>query len=232
MVSARCAASIALAMVSLLPRSSPSVRDQRFAPFLFAHQLIRGQKRGVVHHRPAVLAAPTAVGIRIAPAAAGVRVDLLQAGLQLRARTGHVRQQIRRVRKLNHKRLVRLALQHVIQKRRACGPFLVQHVPLAHAGVHQQPQRQGQVLILIEVADRLLRAVNLQDEIVLAQRLHQRAFLVPHHYRQVDQAGAHAQRRRLVGSLRGLVCALCRQARRPSAKENCCEHPPGNLHVR
>ena len=72
--------------------------------------------------------------------------------------------------KVNQKRLILFVFaQGVIDETRAGAALLIEHPPLAHAGVHQQADGERQIVFTDKVADRLGAAVLVDREVVLGQ---------------------------------------------------------------
>ena len=116
-------------------------------------------------------------------------VDLFQCCLEERARRGKVLQEFGLACKLHDERLVLRRGHHLVEEGAAGGALFVDDVALGAAGIDQQAKRKGKILVLVEVADGLGFAVDLQNEVVLGEVLDQGAFFVPDDYREVDEAG-------------------------------------------
>ena len=79
--------------------------------------------------------------------------QVIQRRLQLRARGGQVLQELDVPIEVNDEGLVLVGAHQVVEEAVAGGALLVQHAPLAHAGVHQQPERERKVGLFSEIAD-------------------------------------------------------------------------------
>ena len=189
--------------------------DHRLAALLFPHDFVRREidrvvKRGAASHSPR--SSPTAAGITAttgistAPASVpGARIvfgrrDLQQPqrGFQFLVRRGQVLQQLHLAIEVNQEGLV-LVAQQVGEKAAAGVALIRQNAPLAHAGIHQQPQRQRQIGLARKIRDRLRAPVFFQFEIVLTQIPYDLAFLVAHggehiHHLDVDRDGGLIRR--------------------------------------
>ena len=59
------------------------------------------------------------------------------------------------------------------------------------AGVDEQAEGEGKVLVHVEVADGLRFAVDLEDEVVLGEVLDEGSFFVADDDREIDEAGVY-----------------------------------------
>ena len=96
---------------------------------------------------------------------------------------------------MDHKRLVQVFPQHLVEKLEAGRALFRDQAPLAPAHIHQKPHRQRQIAFLREVADRLRAPVLLEQEIVLGEIAHHRALLIPDRREEVDYFDAGGERR-------------------------------------
>ncbi len=181
--------------------------DHRLAAFLFPHDFVRCEidrvvKRGAASHSPRI--SPTAAGITAttgistAPASVpGARIvfgrrDLQQPErrLQFLVRRGQVLQQFHLAIEVNQEGLV-LVAQQAGEKAAAGVALIRQNAPLAHAGIHQQPQRQLQIGLARKICDCLRAPVFFQFEIVLTQIRYDLAFLVANGGEHIHHLDVH-----------------------------------------
>ena len=94
--------------------------------------------------------------------------------------------------------LVLVFAHQVFQKGVAGDTLLLQHAPLAHAGVHQQAEREREIGFFGEVADRLRTAVFFQLEVVLGQVVYDLAVFVAHRGQHIDHFDVGREGRRLL----------------------------------
>ena len=79
--------------------------------------------------------------------------------------------------------------EHLVEEGAAGGALFVDDVALGEAGVDEQAEGEGKVGVLVEVADGLGFAVDLQDEVVLGEVLDESAFFVADDDGEIDEAG-------------------------------------------
>ena len=106
--------------------------------------------------------------------------------LQIGAVGGQILQQFRLVVEVDHEGLVLLGAQNAIEEPQAGGFFLTEHAPLAHAGIHQQTQRQRQVGFVRKVLDDLRAPVFEHGEVVLAEHGNHVSLFIAHGCQNVD----------------------------------------------
>jgi hypothetical protein len=163
--------------------------DQRLAPLLFLHQLIRCQENRVVEVRAAVKTVAATI-IPVAAAIVVVRgIEQRNGFFQLFARGGEFLQQLNLMIEVNQEGLVHVRAENVIEEGIARIALRAEDVSLAHTGVHQRPEGQRDVALAGEEGDGLRLAVFVEREVVLVQRLDDFAVLVPH--RGVQRHGFH-----------------------------------------
>ena len=120
-------------------------------------------------------------------------VDLFEGGLELGAGGGEVLQEFGLAGELDDEGLVLRGGEHLVEEGAAGGALFVDDVALGEAGVDEQAEGQGKICVLVEVADGLGFAVDLEDEVVLGEVLDERAFFVADDYREVDEAGVDGE---------------------------------------
>ena len=97
---------------------------------------------------------------------------------------------------MNDERLVFGSSQHLIQETLAGCSLLIQNIPLTHAGVDKQAEREGKVGFLRKIANRLRVTIFLEQEVVFGQIANDLAMLIPDSDRQGDHFDVHRQRGR------------------------------------
>ena len=88
------------------------------------------------------------------------------------------------------------AVSMVSSKRAAGGAFFVKHAALRLAGVDEQAKGKRQIVVMIEVANRLRVPVDCEAEVCLGQGLDESALLVADDHRKVDQTSIDREMRR------------------------------------
>ena len=116
-------------------------------------------------------------------------VDLLESSLKQWAGRGDVLQKLRLRGKLHDEGLVLRRGEHLVEEGAAGGALFVDDVALGEAGVDEQAEGQREVGVLVEVADGLGFAVDLEDEVVLGEVLDEGTLFVTDDDREVDEAG-------------------------------------------
>jgi hypothetical protein len=116
--------------------------------------------------------------------------------LQLVTRGNEILEQLHFSVKMDDECLVFGSSQHLIQETLAGRSFLIQNIPLAHAGVDKQAEREGKVGFLRKIANRLRVTIFLEEEIVFGQIADDLAMLVSDSDRQSDHFDVHRQRGR------------------------------------
>ncbi len=81
--------------------------------------------------------------------------------------------------------------EHLVEEGAAGGALFVDDVALGEAGVDEQAEDEGEVGVLVEVADGLGFAVDLEDEVVLGEVLDEGAFFVADDDGEIDEAGVN-----------------------------------------
>ncbi len=99
---------------------------------------------------------------------------------------------------MNHKSLVFIFAQHVIEKGVARAALLVQNAPLAHARVHQKTKRQGKIGLLREISNRLRMAVLLHNEIIFVQVVDEMPVLIANRRKHAYHLHVHRDGRPLL----------------------------------
>ena len=79
---------------------------------------------------------------------------------------------------MHDKRQVAVLAQNLVEELIAGAALLTDHIALAAAGIHQQPQIEGQIGFLREVLDSLRLAFLIQQKIVLGEVLDEFPLLV------------------------------------------------------
>ena len=92
--------------------------------------------------------------------------------------------------KVNDKRKILVFTQHLFQETKTGAALVIEHAPLAAAGIHQQAQGQGQIALLRKVADLLRAAVFVQQEVVLGKVADDLALLIADRGQQVHHLDA------------------------------------------
>ena len=187
--------------------------DEGLAAWLLFQQFVGGQENGVVEQCAAPAAAvgttPTASAARGATTATrGAtlrelrRSNLINGRLEFLAGRGEVLKKRNLTVKLNDKGFVLVHAQNLIEKCAAGGALLIQEAPLAHAGVHQQSKRKGEIGFLCEISDGLGLAILFQGEIVLGQIADDVPMLIAHGGEQVDGVDVERDGRALLAMRR------------------------------
>ncbi len=143
-----------------------------------------------------------------------VCIDLLERLLEFGAGGGDVLQERDGVCELDEERLIAVRCEHFVEEGRAGGAFVVEHVTLAHAGVDEQADGERNVGVVVEVANGLGFAVDLQGEVVAGKPREQRAALVADDGRDDDQPGVDGN-----GGGFGRGCSLLRISQRSQRGE-------------
>src|ERR1700691_319298 len=174
--------------------------DERFASLLFFHYFVRRKVHRVVAQRAASASAVRTMAARTS--SCRLRefrlTQRLERRFELLARRSEVLEQFDFVIEVNHKSLVLIFTQYVIEKSVARGALLVQHTPLAHARVHQQPQRERKIGVLREIGNRLRMAVLFQYELIFAQFVNQMSVFIPNRRDHTHHLDVHRDRRCLL----------------------------------
>ncbi len=104
-------------------------------------------------------------------------------------RAGEVLEKFDLAGELGDEGLVVRACEHLVEEGAAGGALLIDDVALGEAGVDEQAEGKGEVRVLVEVADGLGLAVNLEDEVIFGEVLDQCSFFVADDDGKVDEAG-------------------------------------------
>jgi hypothetical protein len=153
-VSARWAANGALQGFLASPVNAVRKNNERFATVLLLHQFVGGQKNGIVKQGTTAAVHPRRTARRrirrrsAAPSAVAVgsgRLQRRKSGLQFITRGSEILEQLHFSVKMNDECLVFGSSQHLIQETLAGRSLLIENIPLTHAGVDQQAEREGKV---------------------------------------------------------------------------------------
>ena len=132
-------------------------------------------------------APPPPCGYRRRPPPPGSGVfSKIERLLQLLARRSQILQQFHFVIEVDDEGHILIFAKHLVEEAIAGVALGFDKPALAHAGIHQQPERERKIALLGEVADGLRPAVLGQGEIVLGQIADDVALLVADGREDVD----------------------------------------------
>ena len=136
---------------------------------------------------------------------AALHAQLIQRSAQQLLRIGQVLHKFDVHVEADQERQVFLMTQHLREELKRCSPLRLDHALLADTRVDEQSDRQGQICLTCEIANRLSTAFFFQDEVFLRQVGHQATLLVPNGGHHIDHI--HVDRNRDVFFL-ALRCGL------------------------
>src|ERR1700733_11759668 len=154
--------------------------DQGFPSVLFLHQRVGGQKDRVVQGCSAAvmpsmaaispISGIAAIAVLIVPGfIRGSCSHLVQRIVQLGTGTSEILQQLRFMGELDQESLIGRTIHrrshHLIQKRFAGGPFVLECTPHRPADIDEKPKCQRQIVVLVEVPDSLRMAIDAQRKL-------------------------------------------------------------------
>ncbi len=123
-------------------------------------------------------------------AAAGAgSVDLFEGSLELGTRVGEVLEELGLTGELDDEGLILGRGEHLVEEGAAGGALFVDDAALAAAGVDEEAEGKGKVLVEVEVADGLRVAVDLEDEVILGEVLDEGSLFIANDDGEVHQAG-------------------------------------------
>jgi hypothetical protein len=174
--------------------------DERLAALLLCHEFVGGEKGGVVEGVAAASSMAATVVTGVVGVCGGCAVviagsaEFLERGLKFGAGSGEVLQEFYLARELDDAGLIAGSGEHLFEKSSAGGSLLVEDTALTEAGIDQQAESEGEIGVLVEVADVLGVAVYLKNEVVFSEVLDEGPFLIADDDGEIDEAGIDRER--------------------------------------
>src|SRR5580692_4035046 len=132
------------------------------------------------------------------------RLELIERSFEFLSRRSQLQEKLHFVVEVDEKGFVLVFTEYVLEKRAAGGALLIENAPLAHAGIHQQAERQRKIGFVNKIGDRLRMAILVQDKIILGQIGEEFSVLVADGGEQVHGLDVDGDGRALLTAQRGI----------------------------